>query len=161
MRKRHGVFFGFAVLLITAIFTLAGCDTNGGDDGGGGDSSSTGQSFKSRYDEAISAGRYYDFALEYASSTHSLQTFTDRRFETYAYVETYMLPYASSTHSLQTFRERFEQARNVFNRNYEYNLAYASSTHSFQTFNNRYDEAIGAGNGNAYSLAYAKSRHSP
>jgi hypothetical protein len=31
MKKRHGVFFGFAVLLITAIFTLAGCDTNGGD----------------------------------------------------------------------------------------------------------------------------------
>jgi hypothetical protein len=26
MKKRHGVFFGFAVLLITAIFTLAGCD---------------------------------------------------------------------------------------------------------------------------------------
>jgi hypothetical protein len=33
MKKRHGVFFGFAVLLITAIFTLAGCDTSGGDDG--------------------------------------------------------------------------------------------------------------------------------
>ncbi|MDR3116114.1 MAG: hypothetical protein LBU25_11420 [Treponema sp.] len=33
MRKRHGVFFGFAVLMIAAIFTLAGCDTNdGGDD---------------------------------------------------------------------------------------------------------------------------------
>ena len=32
MRKRHGVFFGFAVLLITAIFTLAGCDSNGGED---------------------------------------------------------------------------------------------------------------------------------
>jgi Zn/Cd-binding protein ZinT len=31
MKKRHGVFFGFAVLLITAIFTLAGCDNNGGD----------------------------------------------------------------------------------------------------------------------------------
>jgi Zn/Cd-binding protein ZinT len=30
MKKRHGVFFGFAVLLITAIFTLAGCDTGGG-----------------------------------------------------------------------------------------------------------------------------------
>ena len=28
MKKRHGVFFGFAVLLITAIFTLAGCDTS-------------------------------------------------------------------------------------------------------------------------------------
>jgi hypothetical protein len=34
MKKRHGVFFGFAVLLITAIFTLAGCGSNGagGDD---------------------------------------------------------------------------------------------------------------------------------
>ena len=32
MKKRHGVFFGFAVLLITAIFTLAGCDNGGGDD---------------------------------------------------------------------------------------------------------------------------------
>jgi hypothetical protein len=30
MKKRHGVFFGFAVLLITAIFTLAGCDNDGG-----------------------------------------------------------------------------------------------------------------------------------
>ena len=28
MKKRHGVFFGFAVLLITAIFTLAGCPTD-------------------------------------------------------------------------------------------------------------------------------------
>jgi hypothetical protein len=35
MEKKHGIFFGFAVLLITAIFTLAGCDINGGDDGGG------------------------------------------------------------------------------------------------------------------------------
>jgi hypothetical protein len=34
MKKKHGVFFGFAVLLIAAIFTLAGCDngTGGGDD---------------------------------------------------------------------------------------------------------------------------------
>jgi hypothetical protein len=32
MKKKHGVFFGFAVLLITAIFTLAGCDTNGSSD---------------------------------------------------------------------------------------------------------------------------------
>jgi Zn/Cd-binding protein ZinT len=30
MKKRHGVFFGFAVLLITAIFTLVGCDNGGG-----------------------------------------------------------------------------------------------------------------------------------
>jgi hypothetical protein len=34
MKKKHGVFFGFAVLMITAIFTLTGCDNgNGGDDG--------------------------------------------------------------------------------------------------------------------------------
>jgi predicted small secreted protein len=32
MKKRQGVFFGFAVLLITAIFTLAGCNTGGGGD---------------------------------------------------------------------------------------------------------------------------------
>jgi hypothetical protein len=32
MKKRHGVFFGFAVLLITAIFTLTGCDNNGSSD---------------------------------------------------------------------------------------------------------------------------------
>jgi hypothetical protein len=32
MKKRHGVFFGFAVLMITAIFTAAGCDTSGSDD---------------------------------------------------------------------------------------------------------------------------------
>ena len=38
MKKRHGVFFGFAVLLITAIFTLAGCPT----DGGGGDDNGPG-----------------------------------------------------------------------------------------------------------------------
>jgi hypothetical protein len=30
MKKKHGIFFGFAVLLITAIFTWAGCATNGG-----------------------------------------------------------------------------------------------------------------------------------
>jgi hypothetical protein len=32
MKKRHGVFFGFAVLLITAIFTMAGCDNSGSGD---------------------------------------------------------------------------------------------------------------------------------
>jgi hypothetical protein len=32
MKKKHGVFFGFAVLMITAIFTLAGCDTDGSSD---------------------------------------------------------------------------------------------------------------------------------
>jgi hypothetical protein len=34
MKRKHGVFFSFAVLLIAAIFTLAGCDTGGssGDD---------------------------------------------------------------------------------------------------------------------------------
>jgi Zn/Cd-binding protein ZinT len=30
MKKKHGLFFGFAVLLITAILTLAGCDHGGG-----------------------------------------------------------------------------------------------------------------------------------
>jgi hypothetical protein len=29
MKKRHGIFFGFAVLMIAAIFTLAGCDSDG------------------------------------------------------------------------------------------------------------------------------------
>ena len=38
MKKKHGVFFGFAVLLITAIFTWAGCDN----DGGGGDDNGPG-----------------------------------------------------------------------------------------------------------------------
>jgi hypothetical protein len=33
MKKRHGIFFGFAVLMITAIFTLAGCEHSPGDDG--------------------------------------------------------------------------------------------------------------------------------
>jgi hypothetical protein len=32
MKKKHGVFFGFAVVLITAIFTVAGCDNNDGSD---------------------------------------------------------------------------------------------------------------------------------
>jgi hypothetical protein len=32
MKKRQGVFFGFAVLLIAAIFTVAGCDNGDGDD---------------------------------------------------------------------------------------------------------------------------------
>jgi hypothetical protein len=33
MKKKHGVFFGFAVLMTAAIFTLTGCsDTGGGDD---------------------------------------------------------------------------------------------------------------------------------
>jgi hypothetical protein len=30
MKQKHGVFFGFAVLLLAASFTLAGCDTGGG-----------------------------------------------------------------------------------------------------------------------------------
>jgi Zn/Cd-binding protein ZinT len=30
MEKKHGVFFGFAVLMIMAIFTFAGCDNSGG-----------------------------------------------------------------------------------------------------------------------------------
>jgi hypothetical protein len=32
MKKEHGMFFGFAVLLITAIFTFAGCEHSSGDD---------------------------------------------------------------------------------------------------------------------------------
>jgi Zn/Cd-binding protein ZinT len=32
MKKKHGIFFGFAVLLIAVILTLAGCDNGGGDD---------------------------------------------------------------------------------------------------------------------------------
>jgi Zn/Cd-binding protein ZinT len=31
MKKRRGVFFGFAVMMIAAIFTSAGCGTDGGD----------------------------------------------------------------------------------------------------------------------------------
>jgi hypothetical protein len=30
MKNEHGVFFGFAVLLVTVIFMLAGCDTGTG-----------------------------------------------------------------------------------------------------------------------------------
>ncbi|MDR1867780.1 MAG: hypothetical protein LBQ77_05905 [Treponema sp.] len=41
MKRNHGVFFGFAVLLIAAIFIFTGCPTDGGDPGtnpgGGGD----------------------------------------------------------------------------------------------------------------------------
>jgi hypothetical protein len=33
MKKKHGVFFGFAVLMIAAIFTLTGCEHDPGDDG--------------------------------------------------------------------------------------------------------------------------------
>jgi hypothetical protein len=33
MKKKHGVFFGFAVLLIAALFTLVGCDNGNGDTG--------------------------------------------------------------------------------------------------------------------------------
>jgi hypothetical protein len=39
MKRKHGVFFGFAVLLVAAMFTLAGCGDGaggGGDEGGGG-----------------------------------------------------------------------------------------------------------------------------
>jgi hypothetical protein len=35
MKKKHGTFFGFAVLLIAAMFTVAGCDTGNGPGGGG------------------------------------------------------------------------------------------------------------------------------
>jgi hypothetical protein len=35
MKTKHGLLFGFAVIAIAAIFTLAGCPTE--DDGGGGD----------------------------------------------------------------------------------------------------------------------------
>jgi hypothetical protein len=37
MKRKYGFFLGFAVLLIAAIFTMAGCDNgNGGDSVGGG-----------------------------------------------------------------------------------------------------------------------------
>jgi hypothetical protein len=35
MKTKHGVFFGFAVILAAAIFTLAGCPTDGGGGGSG------------------------------------------------------------------------------------------------------------------------------
>jgi hypothetical protein len=33
MKRKHGVFFGFAALLIAAMFAMAGCDSGGGGDG--------------------------------------------------------------------------------------------------------------------------------
>jgi hypothetical protein len=36
MKRKHGSFLGFAVLLIAAMFTAAGCDTGGGGGGNGG-----------------------------------------------------------------------------------------------------------------------------
>jgi hypothetical protein len=36
MKKKHGVFFGFAILLIAAMFTVAGCGDNGDPAGVGG-----------------------------------------------------------------------------------------------------------------------------
>jgi hypothetical protein len=36
MKTKHGLFFGFAVLLVAAIFSLTGCPTEDDDDGGGG-----------------------------------------------------------------------------------------------------------------------------
>jgi hypothetical protein len=36
MKRKHGFFLGFAVLLIATMFTVAGCDMNGGDDDDGG-----------------------------------------------------------------------------------------------------------------------------
>jgi hypothetical protein len=35
MKTKHGIFFGFAVMLAAAIFTLSGCDHTGGGGGGG------------------------------------------------------------------------------------------------------------------------------
>jgi hypothetical protein len=42
MKKKHGVFFGFAVLLIAAMFTLAGCGDNGDPTSPGGGGTQTG-----------------------------------------------------------------------------------------------------------------------
>jgi uncharacterized repeat protein (TIGR02543 family) len=42
MKRKHGVFFGFAVMIITAIFTLTGCDNGTGGGGGNGNGDSDG-----------------------------------------------------------------------------------------------------------------------
>ncbi|MDR0663609.1 MAG: hypothetical protein LBF80_05980 [Spirochaetaceae bacterium] len=43
MKTKHGVFFGFAVILAAAIFTLVGCDNSAGGGSGGGDVSTSGR----------------------------------------------------------------------------------------------------------------------
>jgi hypothetical protein len=47
MKTKHGIFFGFAVMLAAAIFTLAGCDNTGGGGSGGGGSGSTPETYTS------------------------------------------------------------------------------------------------------------------
>jgi hypothetical protein len=41
MKTKHGIFFGFAVMLAAAIFTFAGCENDGGSSGSDSGSSVT------------------------------------------------------------------------------------------------------------------------
>jgi hypothetical protein len=66
MKKKHGVLFGFAVLLITAIFVLAGCgDSDSGNNTGSGNNPGTDVSFEEFYTKlaALSAGNPDNTAL--------------------------------------------------------------------------------------------------
>jgi hypothetical protein len=68
MKKKHGVFFGFAVVLIAAVFTLAGCDN-----GGGGDTATDAflQKLSGSYEElfpVLTSEKYDDYWVEKVTS---------------------------------------------------------------------------------------------
>ncbi|MDR0374185.1 MAG: lipocalin family protein [Treponema sp.] len=104
MKTKHGVLIGFAVLLIAAMFTVAGCgDSGSGDpttppgDGGGGDLSGTGLALPTGYvwlPNKISEeeGRgWSDGSAAYAfvfhtNGTYSAYDFDDDETITYDYV---------------------------------------------------------------------------
>jgi hypothetical protein len=87
MKSKHGVFLGFAVLLIAAIFTLAGCDTGtngngygGGGSGGGGSGGSGGGGSSGGGEDpppkVVEAGYRFTLDLIIGESVEPSATFT-------------------------------------------------------------------------------------
>ena len=68
MNKKHGFLFGFAVIAIAAIFTLAGCDDGSGDDPNGDDKGGGGKALSS-------------IAIK-VDSTHKTAFFVGDKFDT-------------------------------------------------------------------------------
>jgi hypothetical protein len=75
MKRKHGFFFGFAVLLIAAMFSVAGCD-NGNGDNGNGDNGNSGSNELIGTSWQYREGSYY-MTMIFTDASHVTCTYSD------------------------------------------------------------------------------------